>query len=344
MVTLSKNRNIGITSIPVNTDDNAYIAGEELIQAVEIAIALNKPLVVSGEPGTGKTRLAYWVASQLYQQTQGTNVPFAPRALVFNTKSGSSANDLFYYYDAVSHFRSNGQEIHNFIELRAMGLAIALAHGRKSPAVSRLTPLRQYQQLTVDSNASGQLTISDHPQSSVVLIDEIDKAPRDFPNDLLNEMENYEFSIREMGVDIPRPQTGAKTIVIMTSNSEKNLPNAFLRRCVYYHIPFPDRQKLLEITKARMVTNSDSSYDSSILQAIDLFNEFREKSVNKKPATSEFLDWINVLRQYDLLGKNRPGEYSNAGDMQKYLSSLNTLFKSKEDLERVSPGLASKNT
>ena len=92
-----------------------------------------------------------------------------------------------------------------------------------------------------------------------------------------------------------------------------------------------------------MVTNADAKYDSFILQAIDLFNEFREKSVNKKPATSEFLDWINVLKQFDLLGKNRPGEYSNTGDMQKYLSSLNTLFKSKEDLERVSSGLSVKN-
>ena len=168
--------------------------------------------------------------------------------------------------------------------------------------------------------------------------------PRDFPNDLLNEMENFEFSIKEMGVDIPRPETGAKTIVIMTSNSEKNLPNAFLRRCVFYHIPFPDRNKLLEITKARMLTDENANYDEAILKAIDMFTAFREKSVNKKPATSEFLDWMNVLKNFGLLSGPLPGNYNSIADNQKFISSLNTLFKSKEDMERAAGSVLTKSS
>src|SRR5690606_30689569 len=108
-------------------------------------------------------------------------------------------------------------------------------HGKKSAAVSRLWELNQFAQ-AADGNGT---MIDDDPRSSVVLIDEIDKAPRDFPNDLLNEMENFSFDIRELGLHVPRPPQKARTIVIMTSNSEQNLPNAFLRRCVFYHIPFP---------------------------------------------------------------------------------------------------------
>ena len=334
-----KNRDIQLSSIPINKQASSYIAGEELIQAVEIAIALNKPLVVSGEPGTGKTQLAHWVAKQLSEQTKGTAVPFAERAIVFNTKSSSAATDLFYYYDAVGHFRSQqNKNTSDFIELKAMGLAIALAHGKKSESISPLMQLGQFKHTeSVDNNYFENLIkVQDHPQSSVVLIDEIDKAPRDFPNDLLNEMENFEFDIREMGLHIPAPQSNARVVVIMTSNSEKNLPNAFLRRCVFYHIPFPEKAKLLEITKSRMQVDNEA-YNASLEQAIDLFRQYREEAVNKKPATSEFLDWIYVLNKYNLLNNGKLGEYEEKQETHKrnFLSSLNVLFKSKDDLDKV---------
>ncbi len=314
---------IQLSSIALNNDPINYVADSALIQAVEIAIALGKPLVVSGEPGTGKTQLAHYLASQLQQQTKNDPVSFAEKVLVFNTKSGSSANDLFYNYDAVSHFRNKEDKpASQFIELRALGLAIGMAHGKNSPQIDCLSTLRQYQSL------------SPTPKSSVVLIDEIDKAPRDFPNDLLNEIENYEFDIKELNQTIRQPETKARIIIIMTSNSEKNLPNAFLRRCVFYHIPFPDREKLLNITRNRMVIGNET-YDRSINQAIDKFTEYRQQSVNKKPATSEFLDWMNVLKEFGLLGKEVLGNYSSPEDNRKYDSSLNVLFKSKEDIEKI---------
>lgn len=335
----TQNRDIELSSIAINTDPASYIASEELIQAVEIAIALNKPLVVSGEPGTGKTQLAHWVAEQLSVQTEQSAAPFVGKTIVFDTKSGSASTDLFYYYDAVGHFRNQqDRDVAEFIDLRAMGLAIALAHGKKSDAISGLLKLNQFRTVG-ERNAKANkniFEIQDHPQSSVVLIDEIDKAPRDFPNDLLNEMENYSFSIRELGLQIPRPTTNARIIVIMTSNSEKNLPNAFLRRCVFYHIPFPKKDKLLEITKSRMRIN-DNSYNESLEKAIDLFREYREEAVNKKPATSEFLDWVYVLKKFHLLNNGELGKYNGNQEKQKtnFLSSLNVLFKSKEDMSRA---------
>ncbi len=163
---------------------------------------------------------------------------------------------------------------------------------------------------------------------------EIDKAPRDFPNDLLNEIENYEFDIKELNQTIRKPDSDARIIIIMTSNSEKNLPNAFLRRCVFYHIPFPDKEKLMNITRKRMAIG-DASYDRIIIQAIDKFNEYRQQSVNKKPATSEFLDWMNILKEFGLLNNGALGNYSSPGENRKYQSSLNVLFKSKEDIDTI---------
>ena len=315
--------NIQLSSIKLNADPINYVADEALVQAVEIAIALGKPLVVSGEPGTGKTQLAHYVASQLYQQTKNDALPFSEKALVYNTKSGSVASDLFYNYDAVGHFRNKEDKpASQFIELRALGLAIGMAHGRESKQLDCLSSLRQYEIL----NAK--------PQSSVVLIDEIDKAPRDFPNDLLNEIENYEFDIKELNQTIRKPDSDARIIIIMTSNSEKNLPNAFLRRCVFYHIPFPDKEKLMNITRKRMAIG-DASYDRIIIQAIDKFNEYRQQSVNKKPATSEFLDWMNILKEFGLLNNGALGTYSSPGETRKYQSSLNVLFKSKEDIDTI---------
>lgn len=315
--------NIQLSSIKLNADPINYVADEALVQAVEIAIALGKPLVVSGEPGTGKTQLAHYVASQLYKQTKNDALPFSEKAMVYNTKSGSVASDLFYNYDAVGHFRNKEDKpASQFIELRALGLAIGMAHGRESKQLDCLSTLRQYEILNTK------------PQSSVVLIDEIDKAPRDFPNDLLNEIENYEFDIKELNQTIRKPDSDARIIIIMTSNSEKNLPNAFLRRCVFYHIPFPDKEKLMNITRKRMAVG-DASYDRIIIQAIDKFNEYRQQSVNKKPATSEFLDWMNILKEFGLLNNGALGNYSSPGETRKYQSSLNVLFKSKEDIDTI---------
>ncbi|RYF86744.1 MAG: MoxR family ATPase [Chitinophagaceae bacterium] len=319
------NRDIELTSIELNRDPGNYYADEDLVKAVELAIALNKPLLLSGEPGTGKTQLAYYVAWKLAQQTKGQPFGFAEKPLLFNTKSASTATDLFYNYDAVSHFRTKDTECDasRFIELRALGLAIAMKHGRQGLNMAGLSNVKQVE------------TLPEAPLSTVVLIDEIDKAPRDFPNDLLNEMENGTFDIREMNATIPKAENKARILVIMTSNSEKNLPNAFLRRCVYYNIPFPDEKKLALIVTQRL-TNGNEQYDAAIESAIKKFQDYRTQSVNKKPATSEFLEWINVLKHYDILTPEVFNPVGSSEKTEKYKASLHVLFKHKEDLEKLS--------
>jgi MoxR-like ATPase len=310
---------INLTSIELNNKPQNYVADINLLKAVEIAIALGKPLLVSGEPGTGKTQLAHHVAWQLNQQTEKDEIPFLPEPLVFNTKSTSLASDLFYYYDAVSHFRNKNDATpaERFIELRALGLAIALSYGNTSKELQGISNLKGFEKLEAK------------PHSAVVLIDEIDKAPRDFPNDLLNEIEHYEFSIREINQTIRRRQKGARIVLILTSNSEKNLPNAFLRRCVYYHIPFPDSNKLKMIAQQRLLINNDE-YNAAIEKAIIKFEDFRKKAINKRPATSEFLDWMNILKEEGILAKENWEEDKN------YKPSLSAIIKSNEDLNKIS--------
>lgn len=319
------NRDIRITSIYLDKYPGNYHADDNLVKAVELAIALNKPLLLSGEPGTGKTQLAHYVAWKLNQQTKGQPYAFLDEPLVFNTKSGSTATDLFYNYDAVSHFRTKDEqcETAQFIDLKALGQAIVLRHGKNSHWIKALASIKQVK------------SMQDEPVSSVVLIDEIDKAPRDFPNDLLNEIENSEFDIHELNLTIPKAQNDSRIVVIMTSNSEKNLPNAFLRRCVYYHIPFPDEKKLSLIVTQRL-SIGNNEYDTAITNAIKKFQDYRNQSINKKPATSEFIEWISVLKHYGILNTDIFYANGNGESGEKYRSSLNVLFKHKEDLDKVS--------
>ena len=310
---------IDIGTIYLNNNPVDYVADDGLIRALEIAIALGKPLLISGEPGTGKTKLADFAAMQLAGQTGGQPNAFLDKPFVFNTKSTSVSTDLFYFYDAVSHFRSQHAETstEQFIELKPMGLAIAQTHGLNSPDLDMIRKL---------NNLSPEW-IKPDPRSSVVLIDEIDKAPREFPNDLLNEIENYRFDIKEMNASVTRCPGECRILVIMTSNSEKNLPNAFLRRCVFYHISFPDKEKLLAIAKKRLTINN-GTYDDLILKAIDEFNSIRSRAVNKKPSTSEFLDWINLLQYYKLLNNEsfKPGNTDPV-----FAAAKGTLVKNFED-------------
>lgn len=311
--------NIDIDKIYLNNNPIDYVADEGLIKAVEIAIALGKPLLISGEPGTGKTKLADYVAMQLATQTSGKEFSFLDKPLVFNTKSTSVSTDLFYFYDAVSHFRSQHAETktEQFIELKPMGIAIAQTHGLNGAGLQGIRSLE---------NMSAAW-IQPEPRSTVVLVDEIDKAPREFPNDLLNEMENYRFDIKELNQSVTRCNSDCRILVIMTSNSEKNLPNAFLRRCVFYHIGFPNKPKLLEIAKKRL-TIGNNEYDTLIEKAIDEFNILRNRAMNKKPSTSEFLDWINLLKHYNLLNES---SFAPGNTNPLYEATKSTLIKNYED-------------
>jgi MoxR-like ATPase len=284
-------------------DPAGYIADAGLGDAVNVALALGQPLLVTGEPGTGKTELAASIAFEL-----GLAAPF-----VFNTKSGSVARDLFYRYDSLRHFhdaqfRSSSPSIEDYIEYEALGLAILRAMdpgtgGRFLPEALR----------------AAQAT------RSVVLIDEIDKAPRDLPNDVLNEIDQMAFTVKETGRSF-RADPAYKPIVVLTSNSEKTLPDAFLRRCVFYHITFPTRERLRRIVQQRISPDANFSPDM-VEHAIQRFEQIRELGLRKKPTTAELLAWLQVLTRLQIdVAHPKPGE------AEAIAFTYSALAKGKEDL------------
>ncbi len=254
-------------------DPADYMASSDLRDAVHVALALGQPLLLTGEPGTGKTRLAASLAWELGLEY-----------LEFHTKTASTAPDLFYHYDAMRRFQDIqiGQirSPEEYLRLRALGKAILLTLEKQHPGRELLPEeLRGKEALR-----------------SVVLIDEIDKAPRDLPNDVLDEVERMRFRIPEIP-HLPefraRPQL--QPILILTSNSEKNLPEAFLRRCVFYHIPFPDMESLKAIVKKRFDGQHTDFSEDFLNRALEIFLSVRKRNLRKKPATAEFLSWISLL-------------------------------------------------
>ncbi|MBI4908530.1 MAG: MoxR family ATPase [Acidobacteria bacterium] len=291
-----------------------YVAEKELADAVNVALTLGQPLLVTGEPGTGKTQLAASIAHELD----------LPAPLTFAAKTTSSAKDLFYRYDALahfhdSHFRTEPLSLEAYINYEALGLAILLSHSPS--AVNSLLPAAYRDK---------------GPTRTVVLVDEIDKAPRDFPNDVLNEIEHLTFTVRETGKTFAS-SAGYRPILILTSNSEKNLPDAFLRRCLYYHISFPGPDRLKEIVSRRLPPG-DQFTSEMLDNSLRHFHEIRTQPLAKKPATAECLAWLRVLQQMELDPANlKPGQ------MELLSLSYCVLAKTREDLTRLQRTLASRN-
>ena len=316
-----------------------YVIDDDgLVAAINAALILGQPLLLTGEPGTGKTSLAYRVAWQL-----GLSAP-----LMFETKSNSLARDLFYTYDAVGRFQAANQisqapgdsNLGNlpFITFQALGRAILLTG--KCP--------EQLAQRVRDSehHSDGNSPASPSTQRSVVLIDEIDKAHRDFPNDLLNEIDRMTFTIPELGGLRASTDPALRPIVLITSNSEKNLPDPFLRRCVYYHIEFPNEAGLRKILRARLGLSNEQTGGAGpgitsptpaiphverplIAGAVRFFEEARELDLRKKPATAEMIGWVRLLMEYGAKLTD------SLAQVKEIAWTLPALAKNQDDLSRI---------
>lgn len=260
------------------TGSKTYVASEELMTAVDVAMALEKPLLIKGEPGTGKTMLAEAISDAL-----------GKKLYIWNIKSTTKAQDGLYVYDTIqrlydSQFGEEGvDDIARYIKLGKLGEAFK------------------------------------DEEQVILLIDEIDKADLEFPNDLLWELDKMEFYIHETKETI---RAKHRPIVIITSNAEKELPDAFLRRCIFHYISFPDRDEMDEIVRVHF-----ENLDENLLKyAMDTFYWIRSiKEVRKKPSTSELIDWLQAL----MLGGIDP---ETIGEKIPYLG---VLVKKDEDLEIV---------
>jgi len=255
-----------------------YVASEELMAGVNVAIALQKPLLIKGEPGTGKTMLAQAVAQSL-----------GKRLIIWNIKSTTKAQDGLYMYDTIQRlydgqFGEEGvDDIARYIKLGKLGEAF------------------------------------ESEEQVVLLIDEIDKADLEFPNDLLWELDQMEFYIHETKRTVKAKH---RPIVIITSNAEKELPDAFLRRCIFHYIDFPDRELMAEIVK----THYPNVEENLMQQAMDIFYDIRAlRDIRKKPSTSELIDWINALQIGGI----------SADVLRSKMPFLGVVVKKDEDMETV---------
>ncbi len=298
-------------------DPAGYLPDPGLADALRVALILRRPLLLTGEPGTGKTDCARYLAWKL---RYGVEPNYEP--LVFEAKSTSEATDLFYTYDTLARFQAKqtGEERIDpldYIHYNALGEAILQAYPANAPEIRGCVPKDGWQHRG--------------PLQSVVLIDEIDKAPRDFPNDLLNEIDRSYFKIRELNnrkIDAPADKL---PFLIVTSNSEKNLPAAFLRRCIYYDIPFPQEDKRLEQIVASRLGEFRDLESPLLAEGIQFFRYLREgeAGLQKLPATAELLDWLVYLTQ-------RGADLKKGLRQQESLvkPSLVTLLKHEQDQKR----------
>ena len=266
---------------------DSYIVTEELGLAVNAAVTLQRPLLIKGEPGTGKTLLAEQVAAS-----------FGAELLTWHIKSTTKAQQGLYEYDAVSRLRDSqlGDE-------RVKDIKNYIRKGKLWEAFER-------------------------DERVVLLIDEIDKADIEFPNDLLQELDRMEFFVYETGETIKAKK---RPIVIITSNNEKELPDAFLRRCFFHYIDFPDRETMQAIVDVHFPTVKQDL----VKEALEIFFDVRKvPGMKKKPSTSELIDWLKLLMADDI-----PDEILTNRDTTKAIPPLyGALVKNEQDvhlLERL---------
>ncbi len=253
----------------------SYLTSESLRSAVDCAVALQRPLLVKGEPGTGKTLLAEAIAAAL-----------GLKLLTWNVKSTTKAQDGLYVYDAVQRLHDSRFNDKDVRDIRAY---------------IRMGPLGE-------SFAA--------PERRVLLIDEIDKADLEFPNDLLHEIDRMRFRVIETDEEVVAKQ---RPVVVITSNNEKDLPDAFLRRCVFHFIEFPERDLMQRIVHVHHPDLTDRMVD----QALGVFYELRAFSrLRKRPSTSELIDWLAALKSAGI----------SSVKLDEQLPFIGALLKREQDL------------
>lgn len=282
-----------------------YIASKPLADAVNAALYLRRPLLLEGDPGCGKTRLAYAVAYELGYQLHTCYI-----------RSTSRAQDLLYDYDA-------------------LGRLYDIQEGKTADNPTKALSRQEYVTLGELGKA---ITQSQNDVPSVVLIDEIDKADIDFPNDLLLELDRLQFQVKEvpeMKFDALKGKKRQERkeflpLIIITSNREKELPKPFLRRCLFYYVDFPDQDTLKQILKSHFQPKLTPLFEA----AVKKFWELRElRSWRKIPGTSEFLDWVAILKRDRQVDKITVKELERTHPVN--LPHLETLVKTQSDRDAL---------
>lgn len=265
-----------------------YQPSDGLVDAINVALSLGAPLLITGEPGTGKTQVAWYLAWHF-------GLDLHRQVFELNVRSSTTADDLLYRFDAVGYFR-------------------AAQTGQPTEQAEFVQRGPLWQAYDLDGPA-------------LVLIDEIDKAPRDFPNDILNVIDQHRFFVPEAKVWVERPKDAPPPVMVITSNSERRLPEPFLRRCIFHHIALSD-----DLVRRAVAAHTAAWPDlnpKTVEAAVDRFFELRRFNLRKPPATSELLMWLAILNGHGV----QPAQIQDAP--ARALPALSVLVKDAEDLDQL---------